>query len=128
MRSSLLPFLLVVFLVTQNAPDVDHSPLVFDGCDQPASVVPDIEYHETPDHVRVFPTVPNVGEALPIRVAGNLEPGIQGCTPFAVAGGRFPNRLSADHPHRSSSQFAKFLSRRITELGAIAPHALCETG
>jgi hypothetical protein len=49
----ILPLLLVVLSVTQNASDVHHSPSVFDGGNQPAFVVAYIEDDEAPDMSRI---------------------------------------------------------------------------
>jgi hypothetical protein len=43
LQSSFLPLLLVVFSVTQDASDVNHSPFVFDSSNQPASIMAYIE-------------------------------------------------------------------------------------
>lgn len=74
----------------------------------------DAEHYEVSDYVRVSPTVPNVGEALPIRRFGYLVPYVQGRAPFAVLGGRLSNSLSAYNPHSQASQFEKFLSSGIS--------------
>jgi hypothetical protein len=57
LQSSFLPLLLVVIGATQNAPDVNHSPPVFDRGNQPASVVAYIEHHKGPGDIRISPTV-----------------------------------------------------------------------
>jgi hypothetical protein len=71
-----LPFFLVVVGVTQNAPDVNHSPPVFDRSNQPASIMAYIENNEAPDNVRISPTVPNLRKVFPIRVFRDLVPGV----------------------------------------------------
>jgi hypothetical protein len=96
--------------VIQNASDVNHSPSVFDGGNQPAFIMAYIEYDKAPGNIGISPTVPNLGKVFPIRVLHDLKPGVERCAPFAVLGGRFPNRLSADDPHEESSQFAKYVS------------------
>jgi hypothetical protein len=96
--------------VTQNPPNVNHSPSIFDRGDQPASVVTYIKNYVIADDVRVFPGVPNVSEVLPIRALGDFVPRVQGSTPFAMLFGCLSNRLSADDPHEKSSHFEKFVS------------------
>ena len=70
----LLPLLLVVLSVTQNATDVNHSPPVFDRRNQPASVVAYIENNKTPDNVRIPPAVPDFSKVFPIRFLRYLVP------------------------------------------------------
>jgi hypothetical protein len=62
--------------VIQNKPNVNHPPSKFDSCDQPAPIMAYIKNDKTPDYIGVFPTVPNVSEVRPIRVPGDLVPGI----------------------------------------------------
>jgi hypothetical protein len=51
LQSSFLPLFLVVFGVTQNASDINHSPSVFDSGNQPAFVMAYIEHNEAPDNI-----------------------------------------------------------------------------
>jgi hypothetical protein len=60
--------------MTQNAPDINHFPFVFDRGDQPALIVADIEHNKGPDNIRVPPTVPNLSEVFPTRSFGYFVP------------------------------------------------------
>jgi hypothetical protein len=63
--------------MTQNVPNIDHSPPVFDRRDQPAFVVAYVEHHEPIHDVRPFPAIPYIGEVCPIRVLRYLAPRIE---------------------------------------------------
>ena len=63
--------------MTQNVPDVDHSPAVLDCRDQPALVVAYVEHHKLIYYVRPLPAIPYIGEVCPIRVLRYLVPRIE---------------------------------------------------
>jgi hypothetical protein len=113
--------------VTQNAPDINHLPFVFDGRNQSAFVVADIEDHMMSDYIRVSPRAPNICEIIPIRVLGDLVPCVQGRFPFTVPGGCFPNRPAADDPHEQSSHIEKCVSMG-NPIQNIAPHQWPQEG
>jgi hypothetical protein len=93
--------------VTENVPDINHSPFVLYRRNQPAPVMTDIEYNEASNYIRVFPTVPDVCEVLPFRVARDFVPGVKGCCPFSVTGARHPDCFSADDAHAAIFAFCE---------------------
>jgi hypothetical protein len=95
--------------MTKNMTDIDHSPPVLDGGDQPALIVAYVEHHKPAHYIRPSPTVPNIRKIRPIRIAGYLVPRVQGRAPFIMSRGRLTNRLAAHDSHLRIFAFCEVL-------------------
>jgi hypothetical protein len=74
-RSVELPLASVIFRVSQDASDIDLTPLEVNHADQAVSVPKDIEHGEFSHLIGMLESGADVAEASPLSSFGNLKPG-----------------------------------------------------